>query len=361
MERQDAFQLGLIVVFFASLAMIDRYVVGVWHEILGVMAMGGIFVAFIAQEWILYFIATQYKCLVIILRPSNKILYLYHHMQTTHRIHGSLLDYATDLPLAYDTNYPPYGKVKDLAIHHELSWNDRVLYGPGTTKFKGFRIRHSHMARIECWEREFTGVEVKWLNPVPILDLYAGSGDYFLRYTMNPRLKFLGEDMSSADVETIVKIKNTLERKLQANWLLQGELKEVKRQARNYHQAAIQTSEQLEQVENEMSGMMKAKVDLGKRVIEEFLIERDIFGGIDQAIEQLVQPKFGLKFDWQIVSTTLIALAALAIVYFKWESIGTGAVWLISWLSLPGSQIFIGLMAVIVIVATYIARRRGTR
>ena len=355
MDRQDAFQFGLFIVFFVYLSIVGSFTTGILHDILGYLGIFGMIGAFIAEEWVLMWMASNYGALVVIIRPTNKKLFLFHDGVYSKKIAGSRNDYMSRIVLGKPIEYEPYGEVKEIIVHHEHPWGQRVHYDVGATKYEGFRIKHTHMADLELYERKHGTFDLSFLEPIPVFDLRSGSGDYYLQFNsaLETQIdKHILDGMTETEVFDLDIMVNE-------NKTLKDELREVKRQAMDWHQAAVRTSEQLEQVQNEMAGLMKSKPDFRNAVVEEFLVLREIYGGIDNALKNLQEPKFGFTWDWKMGSALILGLSVTLLAYFKWDSLVGGSNAFMIWISVGQNQILIITLALIGAGVAYWSKQRG--
>ena len=362
MERQDALQLFMFLMFFVYLGVVDKlFVKEPAHTIAGV---GGVFLffgLFFLEEYILFFFASHYGCLAVRMRPSNRRVYLFHERVNSRKLSGEENFFESQVILGEPAKLPEFGQVKDLVrIFHEFPWAQRVKYGVGVVRYKGFRVNHSHMAELEIWDRLAGRYDTSLLEPHPAYNLRAGSGDFDLHFNPSLGITVLDPELELEDGGKIsgAALKQRYEDILIENLTVKDELRETTRQARDWHQAAIRAGEQLEHVQNEMAGLMKSKPDFRNAVIEEFLIERDVHGGVDAAIKHMQPPRFGVKFDTKTLGYLGLAAGVLLLINYKWKDLLGGSKFLLSWLSILQNQIFVGLIIVVVSLILWHQRRR---
>jgi len=126
---------------------------------------------------------------------------------------------------------------------------------------------------------------------------------------------------------------------------------ELKRQALEWHQKFIQAEQVIDQLKNELAAVLAAKADFKTSVIQYMLTIREQQLRIEHAIKHLKRPTISFG-KWMAI--TVIALATIAAFVF---SPGLSQK-LIAWLSTPGNQFFLIVLAIIVGLIVYYARRR---
>jgi hypothetical protein len=305
-------------------------------------------------------VANPYPYIEMIVRPYNKKLHLFIEQDLSY---GRLIDKESDfheihLKLAFPVKYLDYGKIREVVIHHQGKWSERVRFRPGTAVWRGLRISHPMTEVIEVVQIERATTSVDHGQPIPIFFLRSASKDIDYYKTMTYSMPFISKRTSKNNnfSSLSLSIKNpNLEVESYKSRIadLEAQLIALRSERDKWKEVALSYEEILEQKSAEIKGLLDAKSGFRETIVEALLTFWEAAGSIDKAIK-MIRGGRSFRFDkW--VALTILGLAGIAYFYVNPEA-GTT---FYRWLSVPlNALIFAMIVISIVGVIIYTEKRK---
>ena len=337
-----------------------------YRDPLGLLGMGLIFAYYGGFEVAVRLTVQKYPFIRVIVRPENRVFYLYIAKSDKLRgevsIQSQQIDenlYATLVNLAFPIEFFEFGKVRKISIVHTRSWRDRILFTPGRAVFWGYGVPHPHTCTIVCYRIGESPFDVEYGEPVPMLYLREAPGDY------KPIARAM---VSMIGGEEVVEVEEPVEEEAEGSRIV-GEvsasilienlknrireltiaLAEKERRASYWHRRAVQSEELLTQLRSEMEGYKKAKGEVPLLAREMFLRYLHIYGSVEKAFKALSQPaaKSILFSKW--ITLPLLIVCGFGYLYIHPEIVDR----FLDWLVLPQNQIVFIIALGIICIAIY--------
>jgi len=332
-----------------------------YRDFFGLLGMFLIFAYYGMFEIGIRFAVQKYPFIRMIVRPENRVFYLY--IARSDKARGELAIetrkvgeniYSSKLNLAYPIDYFEFGKTKKIAIVHTKLWEERVKTTPGRAVFWGYGVPHPHTATIVCYRIEESPFDIEYGEPIPTLYLREAPGDYkFIARAMTDE----AESEVEGDLESIsstkpnpILIENLKERIRE----LTIALAEKERRASYWHRRAIQSEELLTQLRSEMEGYKKAKSEVPLIAREMMLRLLYIHKTIEGAIKEVTYSTARSFIFSKWMALTVIAAGFFAYLYVHPKIVDR----FLDWLILPQNQIvFLIALGIIGAVIYKLAKR----
>jgi hypothetical protein len=299
-------------------------------------------------------VANPYPYIEMIVRPYNKKLHLFIEQDQSY---GRLIDKERDfhelhLKLAFPVNYLDYGKVREVVIHHQGKWSERVRFRPGTAVWRGLRISHPMTEVIEVVQIEGASTSIDHGEPIPIFFLRSGSKDVDYYKTMTRSMPYIPANLKRMTDGGFSSDAKIMELQAQINDL-QAKNIALQREVMEWRQRALEYEEVSAQKTAEIRGLLAAKGGIKDAALEYLLTIYEAAGRIERAIKML-RGERGFRFDkW--IALTILGLATIAYFYFNPQA-GTT---LYYWLSNPLNALIFAAIVIFTVSAIVYYGRRG--
>jgi len=306
-------------------------------------------------------VANPYPYIEMIVRPYNKKLHLFIEQDLSY---GRLIDKERDfheihLKLAFPVKYLDYGKVREIVIHHQGRWSERVRFRPGTAVWRGLKVSHPMTEIIEVVQIERATTSVDHGQPIPIFFLRSASKDIDYYKTMTYSMPFISKRTSKNNSSFNQNLKATQNSNLEAETYetkiadLEAQLIALRSERDKWKEVALSYEEILEQKSAEIKGLLDAKSGFRESVVEALLTFWEAAGSIDKAIK-MIRGGRGFRFDkW--IALTIFGLAGIAYFYVNPEA-GTT---FYRWLSVPFNALIFAIIVISIVgVIIYTEKRK---
>lgn len=337
MERSDLYSLIWIVVLFVWMNVITPFIPEGYRNVVGILGLVVCVVGMVTLDQFLKWTAASWTYIELVCRPSNVKLHLFVKDLETVEVEPNV--YATQLILAEKIKHPFYQTLQYIVLKHKFPWEERMQFRPGKAVYKGYVVDHPKTARAVAYEPFEGSFDVDHLNPKPIFWLKEAPGDYYIPETVlqAPLTVANGGGATAFEMERLIK----------ENEDLKKQIAEEKRSKLDWHQKAVRLEEVVDQLKNELLAVLKSKADFKGAVIEYMLTIREAQLKIENALKQMRGFRFTLS-KW--VAILILGLAAIGVYMLYPEQV-------IAWLSQSQNQLFIIILAGVVVFAYYYARK----
>jgi len=306
MDRSQIYENIPMLVLLASMVSLQLPIDPAFKQYIFWGGFVGCFLAMFTVEYTFRLKASEYLYIEAICRPSNQKLHLFIK-EPAEGVHSRLIDpieqiYETPVELGEKTNHKYYGNISRLDLKHDLTWEERMIFMPGTAFFKGYPVRHNKTARVILWEPQGSKGRIDFLEAVPKFWIAEAPRDWHLMVeppTLPQAITANGGQIISVDTQLALAEYEDMKRE---NQLLLDENRDLKSDYFNEHQLRIRLHGEVEELQNEFKGALSRVRDVSKLVLEELLTVLSAHTEIVEAVKEYK------PFQWFKITRNIVIL-----------------------------------------------------
>lgn len=306
MDRSQIYENIPMLVLLASMVSLQLPIDPAFKQYIFWGGFVGCFLAMFTVEYTFRLKASEYLYIEAICRPSNQKLHLFIK-EPAEGVHSRLIDmaqqvYETPIELGEKTKHKYYGPISRLDLKHDLPWEERMIFMPGTALFRGYPVRHNKTARVILWEPQGSKGRIDFLEVVPKFWISEAPRDWYLMVEPPTLPQAITANAGQAFTEDTQLALAEYEDMKRENQLILAENRDLRTDYFNEHQLRIRLDGEVEELQNEFKGALSRVRDVSKLVLEELLTVLSAHTEIVEAVKEYK------PFQWFKITTNIVIL-----------------------------------------------------